>query len=277
MKTAVPIVAAFVLLTAGCQKPTEVQLTSDEPALDLETVSEPDGSFERAAVDSTALLPRDQQNYSGFVTLTSIRTDVGGTTRRTVIARVVVEDKRRIVTFNGRRMFVAYRLGLVRVNGSFLLQRERLLGTVSAGFEYVRELPEYEPGRTYTFSMDSIGSATLTAPDLVTVLSPVSGTVVLRNSDLPLRWLGRGNLQIVISSLSLSGAQIRTTPLLTFRPKRNEGRALVPKRILNGLPSGKYVLTFIIANREDRPLPGRFGGLLLLQASSIHNIVVELR
>lgn len=279
MKTAIPIAVAVVVLLSGCQKPTEVQLTDDAAAFDLEAVNDPDRSFDRAAVDSTALLPRDQQTYAGFVTLTSIRTDVGNVTRRTVVARVVVEDKRRFVTFNGRRMFVAHRLGLVRIDGTILFPKERLVGGVlSAGFEYVRELQSYEPGRTYALSADSIGSLALTASDVVTVESPVSGSIVLRDRDLPLRWSGRGRLSMIISALSVDGGQqFHTTPLLTFSPKKSEGRALVPRRILNGLPRGAYVLTFVIANRENRPLPVRFGGMVLLQASSIHNIVVELR
>ncbi len=278
MKTAMTITAAFAVLLTGCQKPTEVQLTEDTTQLELETVTDPDGSFERAAVDSTALLPRDQQNYAGFVTLTAVRTDVGNTTRKTVVARVVVEDKKRFVTFNGRRMFVAYRLGLVRIDGAFLFPQERWIGTVSAGFEYVRELQSYEPGRTYAFSADSVGALALTASDVVTVHTPASGTVVLRDRDLPLQWTGRGHLKVIISALRVDGGgQFRTTPLLAFSPRKNEGRALVPKRILNGLPRGAYVLTFVIANRDVRPLPGRFSGMVLLQASSIHNIVVELR
>jgi hypothetical protein len=278
MKTATAIAASILLLLVGCQKPTEVQLTGDEEQLELDTVNDPDGSFERAAVDSTALLPREQQDYAGFVTLTAIRTDIGNVSRTTVVARVVVEDKRRSVIFNGRRMFIAYRLGFVRVDGALMLPRERSLGgQVSAGVEYVRELSSYEPGRPYTFSADSIGSLALTASDVVTVEAPVTGTAVPRNQDLPLRWNGRGDLKIIVSALRVDSGQFRTTPLLVFRPRRNEGRALIPKRILNGLPRGAYVFTFVVANRDERPLPGRFAGLMLLQASSIHNIVVELR
>ncbi len=278
MKTAIAIAASVVLLLVGCQKPTEVQLTGDETQIDLETVNDPDGSFDRAAVDSTALLPREQQDYAGFVTLTSIRTDIGNLSRTTVVGRVVIEDKRRPVTFNGRRMFIGYRLGLVRIDGAFMIPRERLVGgMVSAGFEYVREVPTYEPGRTYTFSADSIGSVSLTASDVVTVEAPVSGTAVLRDRDLPLRWRGRGHLKIIVSALRVENGQFHTTPLLAFSPRKNEGRALVSRRILNGLPRGAYVFTFAITNREERPLPGRYGGLVLLQASSLHNIVVELR
>jgi len=276
VKSSITIATAFVLILAGCQKPTEVQLI-DEPMFDLEEAIDPDTSFERAAVDTTALLPSEQQRYTGFVTLTYARTDVVGFSRSRVVARVVVEDKGRVLEFNGRRMFKSRQLGLVRLNGFLLLPRERFFGGMMGGPEYLREITDYEPGRSYTFSADSLGSVVLRAPEVVEVKAPTSGSVVRRDHDLLMHWRGRGDLMIIISSATLRPTNLMTTPLLRLRLRQNNGHVMLPKRVINGLPPGLYLFTFVISNREERPLSTRFGGKMLVQASSLHNILVDVR
>lgn len=276
MKSSIIIATAFVLILAGCQKPTEVHVV-DEPIFDVEEAIDPDTSFERAGVDSTALLPSEQQRNTGFVTLTYVHTDVAGFSRSGAVARVLVEEKKGVLEVNGRRMFKSRRLGLVRLDGLLLLPRERFLGGMMGGPEYLREVTDYEPGRSYTFSADSLGSIVVRAPEVVDVETPLSGSVVRRDSDLLLRWRGRGDLMIIISSATLRPTNLIATPLLRLRLRRNDGYLMLPKRVLNSLPPGLYLFTFVIVNREERLLPVRFGGKMLVQASSLHNILVDVR
>ncbi|HXG00627.1 MAG TPA: hypothetical protein VNL69_07565 [Bacteroidota bacterium] len=273
MKTTLTIATALVLLLAGCQKPTEVQVT-EEASVDVEDVLDPDASFERAGVDSTALLPREQQTYAGFFTVTAVRTDLPTETRRSVIARAVVENKRSIVEHNGRKMYMGRLLGFVRINNLLMIPRERLLGNVSAGFEYVRELSSFVPGQVFQFSADSVGLASIEAPDVITADAPTTGQTVQRERDLSLQWRGTGKVEILVSSFTPPS---RVVPLLRLRPKVNTGRAVVPRRVLRALPRGVYVFTFVLTRRDERPLPGRFGGTMLVQASSVHNVMVEVR
>ena len=273
MKTTWAIATALVLLLAGCQKPTEVEIT-EETALDVEDVLDPDSSFNRASLDSTALLPREQQTYGGFFTVTAVRTDVPNETRQRVIARAVIEDKGRVVVHNGRKMFWGFLLERMRLNNMPMRVLPRFLGNISAGFEYVLDLSSFVPGQQFVFSADSVGAIGIEAPDVVTVQAPVAGQIVRRESDLALQWSGRGNVQIIISRFVLSD---RIVPMLRIRPRVNAGRAALPRRILRALPPGTYFFTFVLARRDERQLPGRFGGTLLVQASSVHNVMVDVR
>jgi len=284
MKKEILLTALFALIIAGCQKPTEVQLVN-ESVFDVENVEEPDPTIERTAVDSTALLPKEQQKFAGFIELVSVRTDKGLGVESKIGARVVFESRTRFVvdTTTGRKKYYGFRLGVVRVNNERMFERERIARNLASGFEYVFELPNYEPLRRYSFTatraiIDSVGEFTVSveAPENLAVQSPVGGQRILQNKDLELRWSGKGNLSFIISTVQIQNNQIRIIPILNVRAKKNEGRATLPRKILEVLPKGNYVFTFVISNRDERATVGNFRGKVLVQASSIYNVVVGL-
>jgi hypothetical protein len=278
MKKEMLLTALFALIIAGCQKPTEVQLVDEEPTLNVEQVDEPDPTVERAAVDSSALLPREQQKFAGFVTINSIRFDWGQGVRSIVVAKVLVENRSLPIPINNRRVFYGMPLGIVRVNGDIMLPRERRFATVSAGYEYLREIMNHVPRRTYSFTIDSLGMLpfVVQAPENLTVQSPVGGARVPRDKNLELRWTGQGDLSFVISRITTNTAgETKSQPLLNVRAKRNDGRAVLKKEFLSQLDPGLYLFTFVIANRDER-VTNRWQIKTLVQASSIYNVVVGL-
>ena len=271
--------ALFALASAGCQKPTEVQLVNDQPVLDVEVVDEPDTTIDRAAVDTTALLPRDQQKYNGFVMLSAIKSDWGDGIRSIVLAKVVVENRNQPIIFNRRKIFYGLPLGTVNVNGDVMVPRIRRIGNLSAGFEYLREISNHAPRKMYRFVLDSLNATSfaIQAPENLTVQVPLGGARVARNRNLDLRWTGQGDLFMIISALRASIAgEMQSVPLLRVHAKKNTGSAVLRKEFLSQLPPGAYTLTFVLANREELNTAGRLPAKVLVQASSIYNVVICL-
>ena len=274
------IVATFALLLAGCEKPTQVQL-ADETDLEVEAIAESD-SVASAPVDTLALLPREQVNYPGLISIASVRFDNGVTTETVVGAKVALEDRTRwFFDRLGRKRFYGYFLGTVSVNGIPLLRRVRAVGNDSAGFEYVGLVP-YTPRLGYRFiGTGSVGGVrafdeSVTAPDDLVVQSPVGGTQVRRGNPLDLRWTPQGNpLTVIVSAVRTVQGERRVIPVLSITPKKNSGRAVLPRRILDALPRGTYVLTFAVANKDERRIQG-YSGRVLVLASSICNVQINL-
>lgn len=275
------LVAMFALIVAGCQKPTEVQLVNEQPTLEFEQVIEPDSTIDRASVDSTALLPKDQDRNAGFITLTSTKSDFGSGIESKIAAKVVFENRSRVlVGEGGRKQFFALPLLFARLNGDPLFPRERRVLGLSAGFEYVRDAI-FIPRNNYRFTgaSDSIGTFDITvqAPENLTVQSPVGGMRVPKDKDVELRWTGQGELSFIVSVVRIGvNNQPKLIPLLNVRAKKNFGYARLSKKILNDLPRGVYILTFVVSNKDERQMLGSFRNRVLIQASSIYNVRVDL-
>jgi hypothetical protein len=280
MKTRLLFTAAMAVLLAACQKPTEVQVT-EEALLDVENVTEPDPAIDRASVDSTALLPREQDRFAGFITVASVKSDNGAGIESKSFVHAAFENRNNSITVGGLKRFFLFPLGLPRVtiggNTVFLVMREVRFGNQLLGVEYVREIP-YAPEANYRFEAvgsDSVNafSVSIDSPDNIFVQSPVGGQRIARDNDINLRWTGRGNPFLIISARTGQGKLI---PVLNIKPRRNEGRALLTKKILNALPRGSYVFTFCLSNRNENFMVGRFRGRVLVRGLSIYNIRVEL-
>lgn len=268
----------FALLLAGCQKPTEVRLTENATAdLEIEGFNDADSSLDGAPVDTTALLPRDQHNYTGFATVSAVKSDWGtGPVQSTVFARVVIVNKAIRVPFQGRGLFFGRVLGAVRVNGDLMLWRLRIPGNLESGVEYIRGgILNHVPRRLYVFTADSIATPlAIESPGNLDVLAPVGGQRVSRTTDMELRWNGEGAISCIISIVRTEGTEHRITPVMHIRPRTNTGRAVLPGRVLSLLPRGVYVFTFVVSNRSENAIL-RYGRVLM-QASSIYNVRVDL-
>lgn len=271
-------------LAAGCQKPTAVQLTADSQLV-IENVTEPDPMIERPPVDSTGLLPVDGERFAGFIGVTSIKTDLGSGVEARTMARVLFESRYRPLIVDGRKWFFGLPLGTVIVSsggvGDVLFPRERRFGMQSCGVEYVREALNYIPRGFYRITAtgsDSVGAfiTTVEAPELLTVLSPHGGQRIRRDADLELRWRGNGPLSIILSAAETRNGRHHLIPLFTVKPAVNDGRAVLSRRVLQGLPAGRYMFTFVLKNRDEQLTVGRFQGRVLVQASSIYNVRIDL-
>ncbi|MBX2990411.1 MAG: hypothetical protein KF749_04485 [Bacteroidetes bacterium] len=276
MNTKFSIAILIATILAGCQKPTEVQLSDDQSRLEIEAISDADTSLDGTAVDTTALLPRDHRDYVGFATVSSVRSDWGTGVRQSVHARVVVVNKSNRIPFHDRGVFFGRLLGTVRINGEFMIPRLRIQGNLDSGVEYVRDILNHLPRRVYTFTADSLASPlTIESPENLTVTSPVGGQRINRGSDLELRWSGQGKISLIISKVTIEQGETRVVPVLNINARQADGRVVLSRRVLSLLPRGDYVFSFVASNRAEYQTL-RYQGKVLMQASSIHNVRVDL-
>ncbi len=280
MKTRLLYAAALALLLAACQKPTEVQVTEDA-LFEVESITESDPAIERPSVDSTGLLPREQDKFAGLITVASVKTDNGAGIESKSFVHAVFENRNNSIIAGGFKRFFLFPLGLPRVtiggNTVLLLARDVRFGNQVIGSEYVREIP-FTPEANYQFEAagsDSVSafSVSIASPDNILVQSPVGGQRIARENDLPLRWSGRGEIFLIVSARTAQG---RLIPILNIKPRKNEGHVLLTKKILNALPRGSYIFTFGLSKKNENFMVGRFRGRVLVRGVSVYNVRVEL-
>jgi hypothetical protein len=283
----------MLLLLGGCQQPSDVQLTQGEYETDLEVrpVVVPDTNVVLTSIDSSAVLPQDQIQFRAFFLLNHFTFDDGDHRGSISYSRVYAADS--AIRHMGRTVgFRGMDLGTVRVNGVPMVKLPHIVrikrsgqpdSLTLAGFEYLQDLTGlYQPDRPYVWTAASPGmgniSQAIRSPDKLVVHSPAGGSVISRQKDLPLRWTGgRGHLSVIISSFDPWTR--RTRPLLEFRSRANSGRALIPGKLLQGLPPQHryFVFTFVLENRVDTMVLQQYQGRVMVRAASVYNSYVELR
>jgi len=275
-----------ILLLAGlcsCEPPGEIQIKDGDNGVEVTSLVQPDTVFGFSPIDTSALLPNDQIGFDGSFLVNTVTYDGGNGIISFSYATAFIADPTRPVPGYGPLSgYHGFHLGDILLNGRTMIERthtvEGVDSSVSAGFEYV-SWPgfSYEAGSRYTWTVDSLAGASMSedAPAVLVVTEPRGGAVVLRSESLHLSWESDGETTIVVSRILLIG---RPRPLLSLRPK-HEGYAEVSSKVLELLPlDGPYLLTFIRANRKEIPVRRSFlDGAVLIQAASVHNIVIELR
>lgn len=276
----------LVLAFGACNKPAPVELQPEEPDGILEVVSvvQGDSGFALASVDSSAMLPEDQQKFAGLLQIVHVVFDGGQRGIDTVsYARAILENHARPIRQSGRIIgYHGISLGPVRLNNTFLFPVPHRVGRQDsiAGIEYLRDLTAlYQPRTVYTWSAtpDSIGSiaVTIETPEDITVQSPRGGAIISRDRDLVLSWTGQGNLFFVISAYDVLAR--KSKPIFQVKMRVGSHRAVLSRKILRLLPPQRvYVFTFALANRKEIG-PAGFQGRVLVQATSVYNSYVELR
>jgi hypothetical protein len=296
MKTYSIIGIVLMFLVAGCQHPTEVQLTQDseEPGLEVTSLAMVDTSVYQTAIDSLPVTPADDVDYAGLLLVNNIKFDGGirWGVQTVTSSSVVVTDRSRPLEVLGK-VFGYYGIRLmpnystpVRINGLAMREKShriRVRGlAVNFGFEYDRDISSiYQPETEFTWSAtpDSLGpiQVSIQSPAMLAVTAPAGGSVIPRNRDLMLQWTGQGDMLIILSAYNPIGKQSR--PILKLRPLANKGHVRVGAGILEALPSDRYyVFTFIVANRKEFRVTRDSDQIrALAQAASVHNVYVELQ
>jgi hypothetical protein len=286
-----PLFGLAVLLVS-CNEPSAIELIDEELSvvLDVTPVAPGDSNFTFGSIDSIALTPGDQTRFAGSLVVAGVRTATVNGVSFEASSRVVFVNRLRPVQSNGRVFgFHGIDLGTIRLNSTPMFRvphpvRIRRFGIpdsiVLAGFHYVLPNISFTPNTDYVWSAmpDTLGVVQIgiTSPDEVLVQEPRGGSIHSRAHDLRLRWTGRGDIAIVISAFE---PQRGTKPLLMLKPRINRGHAVISARLLQSLPADhhRYVLTFVIANRNESHEVGGFNGPILAQAASIFNTHIELR
>jgi hypothetical protein len=290
MKKAITTVALFALTILGCEKPSPVQVEEDALVLEPSTLQALDPDLDYKAVDSSGVLPGDQQLYPGYFLINNVKFNAGSGERGFAYSSVFLGDRGRPVQI-GTRIFGYFGVAVrtLLLNGAPMLPiphivRTRILSTqmdtVHAGVEYIRDISStYLPNTTYTwgifpFFFDSV-SVSINTPDDLAILSPAGGAIYGRDQDFTLRWRGKGNLIVLLSKANLSTGETR--PLLSFRPRRDQDYAIIRAKLLRSLSPGAYALTFILANRQEIPTDRIHPGKILVQAASVYTTYFGLR
>jgi len=293
MNRSLGFTAGLVLLLGGCQHPAEVQLKPEEyqTDLDVRAVVIPDTSVTTSPVDSIAVLPGDQLNFSGSFLVNRVKLDAGpGKVDSFSYSRVLVADS---AVRSGDRLlgFSGLDVGVMLLNGSLMLKlphrvfvRRPFIGDslLVRGVEYVSNLATtYQPNQQYTWTAYTLAygrvEQSIRTPDNLAVQSPPGGSIVPRDRDLILRWKG-GNGRLSIIASRFDPASKKSHPMLEFRSRANLGKAVIPARLLRQLPHpAYYALTFILSNRNEVDPPAGYSGKILVQAASVYNCYIELR
>ena len=281
-----------VLFAAGCRQPSDVELVSEENTTNLEAypVVLSDTNFVAISVDSTGVLPDDQMRFNGSFVINAVTWDAGDVLKSIAYSRVFVADStvrvlNRLVGFQGSD------IGTVSLNSNLMLKIAHRISLSSIfnrdtaivrGVQYLADLTgSYQPDHLYTWVVTNrlvpVLTVALETPEHLSVISPRGGTTHLRSRNLPIQWTGgKGKMSIIMSVYD--PVRKRTRPLLDLRVRTNNGRAVIPSKLLTQLPSGTtFVLTFVLANKKEsqilQPVPGK----ILAQAAFVYNSYIELR
>ncbi len=286
---------AFILgflLLAGCQKPADIALTPEviDDNLEVLAVALPDSNIAVSSVDSSGVLPEDQVNYNGSFVVQSVTWDAGSSVLSAAYSRVFFADS--IVRVLGRRVGTGgMDVGTLSLNGSLMVKWPyrislgRIFGvdtSITRGVEYLVDLTQsYQSDHAYSWTVMTrlvpVFTVSIQTPEDLTVLSPRGGAVIPRTKDLDIRWNGgKGKMSVIVSQYDPPTRTVK--PILELRVKANNGKAVVPAKLLSTLPQQRYfVLTFILANRKEVTVTQPATGTILVQAAAVHNCYVEVR
>jgi hypothetical protein len=284
------ILSSFGLLLAACKQPAEVELDGVEPENEFEVISVDQGDSDVPVnqIDSVAVLTQDQLNFAGLFIVNNVRVDDGRGIREFAFSKVFVADQGRpvIVPPFGRRVghFGVF-FGDLTLNNALMtpiLHRIRVRRTqgdttIVAGFEYFQDLTStYQANQTYVWRSDSV-EVSIQSPHELSVISPMGGSVFPRNRVLRLRWSAMERVFVIVSAREPLTERLK--PILLIRPTGNQNSVLLSPKVLQLLPrTHQFVFTFVLANRKELAVDGRFfSGEILVQAASVYNSYVELR
>jgi hypothetical protein len=299
MRKLVIFVCLLFVCQAGCQKPgpLTVEPPPDSPSggvtLIVTPVSNTDTSITVNPVDSVGVLPTEQTTYSGLLLVNSVKYDNGHGTFSVAYASAYVGDRNRPLVVNGKIAgyygidLMPFTASPLRIGGIPMIRypyrihigsRDTTFGSIYRAvfaslqpkFSYDWDDPQPDTTRLIGFKDPVV------TPDSLKVLAPVGGSVHSRAKQIELRWIGNGNLVIIISTYNPFTGKSR--PILQLQPTVNTGKAVIEPRVLALLPATKnYVFTFIIANRFERPLLGFSKDRILEQAASVYNSYLQIQ
>ena len=283
-----------IVLLAGCQQPSDIEVapaSADQAGVEIVPVVVPDTGSSGAWSDSVAVLPLEQSQRGGSFLLNRVTHDTGTGRVTFALARVFFADS--AVQMWGRNCgFSGRDLGAIVFDGGPMLRHPNvvhgrtILGVDTAlirGVAYASNATQkYMPNREFSWVVDPMGPRLLTVsvrtPDELVVHSPLGGARVSRTQDLKLLWTGaNGRLDIVISTYDPTRRKSR--PILTLNPPASAGRAVLPARLLSGLPvaSRFYVFTFILSNRTESISVPQYPARAFARAADVYNSYVEIR
>ncbi|MBM4160871.1 MAG: hypothetical protein FJ217_07220 [Ignavibacteria bacterium] len=301
-------VLALLLLLPACRENNPIELAEPsvlEP-LEVSLPRERDTTIvQETTLDLTGLIQQDEDIYPGTVLVTGVNSDIGGVRTQLSYARILLKDLRSPIPVKGNfgsyTGFLHLDVGKAKLDdvefdvAEWIIQIKSLtLIPVKAGFFYklgfdglrVTRPIDYLPRHRYVISAEGRGAIrpfnlTVDAPDEVNVLAPIPEALVFRDEDLVVKWNGKpGNLvRIIMSSYNeITGRAVK--PVIVFGQEFGEGprsnSLLISSKLLKLIPQGRFMMTFVSANKEEGAIEG-YPDRILVQAASIRNLIITLR
>ena len=292
MKRLLIVVGLISLILGGCKHPSEVELVDESATTNLEAfaVSIPDTNIVTASVDSTGVLPEEEVKASAAFLINMVTWDAGTPTKTVAYSRAFFADS--LVNMSGSTVgFVGRDVGSVLLDGALMFKIPHRIAVVRSiladsvlvrGVEYLSDLTgSYQHDHTYTWTvinrLQPVLTVTEQTPEALAVLAPRGGAIHSRAVNMPISWNGgKGKMTVIISTYNTVKKKAR--PLLELRVRTNNGRAVIPSKLLSQLPSGTtFMLTFVLANKTTTTVTQPVSGKVLSQAAAVYNVLVELR
>jgi hypothetical protein len=292
MKRLLVVLGLIALVIGGCKHPSEVELVDETAATNLEVfaVSIPDSNIATASVDSSGVLPEEEVKAAAAFLINAVTWDAGAIKRSAAYSRAFFADS--VVRLSGSTVgFVGRDVGSVVLDGALMIKVPHRIpvlrpilsdSAIVRGVEYLADLSgSYQHDHAYSWTVINRLQPVLTVsertPEALNVLSPRGGAIHSRASNMPIAWNGgKGKVTVIISYHDV--VRKKTRPLLELRVRTNNGRAVIPAKLLSQLPAGTtFVLTFVLANRTVTTVTQPVAGRVLSQAAAVYNVFVELR
>jgi hypothetical protein len=297
------LLASFVILSGGCRDKMPLEVTSSQPADDLEVTSlQPsiETSLAKSTVDTTGVLNTEQSKYFATMFLSGVKYDVGSVRQTVSYSSVTFSDKSHPVEVDGRELgFRGIDLGRVQINGMDMVAVQRYVHLFSfpipgdrdtaVGPSYVLAnrnglgAKDFNFRGNSDFQWDVSGavaitpfSVPITTPDEITITSPRSTSTISKKEALHVQWTGKTeSFRVVISALRTSDIQ----PILQINIRKLDGDVTIPAKILGLLPTDTYntfVFSFISSRTEEKEVSA-FSEKVFVSASSVHDVVLTFQ
>ena len=116
----------------------------------------------------------------------------------------------------------------------------------------------------------------IVAPDKIHILSPAAGELLSRSGNMLVKWRGGGEKVTLLISALQEGASLK--PLFRLQMRRNKGRLLIPKRILQLLPEdrSRFLFTFCSESSSTVRLETLYSEEITVKAITSHSLVYYL-
>jgi hypothetical protein len=292
MKRLLCILGVLSLVIGGCKNPSEVELVDEAATTNLEAyaVAIPDTNIATASVDSTGVLPDEEIKSAAAFLINMVTWDAGSVKKTVAYSRAFFADS--VARLSGSTVgFVGRDVGPVYLDGAAMLKLPHRIPVLRAilqdsaivrGVEYLSDLSgSYQHDHQYTWKVGSRLLPVLTVsestPEELLVTAPRGGVIQSRAANMPIAWNGgKGKMTVIVSIYDPLRKKVK--PLLELRVRTNNGRAVIPAKLLSQLPSGAtFVMTFVLANKTVTNVTQPVSGRIFSQAAAVYNVFVELR
>ncbi|HTY37731.1 MAG TPA: hypothetical protein VMH23_11500 [Bacteroidota bacterium] len=309
------ILILVVLWFVGCQEKLPVELAADQSASALEVKVLPaiDSTLiVDASVDTSGVLQTEEQAYPATLLVSGVKTDFGTYRATFSYSRILLNDPKHPITRTDQQDsqssvsakvigYLGLDVGNAKVNSVDIPKSFRPFRTWSsvepnqfAGRTYTLVDEDnapasnfvYAAGQQYRFVADGKNSIPafskeISSPDEITLVEPKAGQILFRSDDLHLQWQGkRGQqLRLLISSFD-EQSNVPVKPLLQVSIQEGSSSVTIPAKVMQSVQangSGHYMLSFISSNSISTTISPDYDGSVLVQAASIHNVLLWLK